>query len=223
MLFARAPEPGQVKTRLGLPSAAAAALHLAFVDDVCRLSRGLAGARTLAVAGDVRHPALLALAAREAACGHVLAIEPQAPGDLGGRMHQAIERALAAGAARVAIVGTDLPALPPAALAEALALLGTVDAVLGPADDGGYWLVGARRPLPFLFTAMPWGSPGVLAESLARLASHGTRHALAAPHFDVDRPADLERLRALLRADPSLAPATRAALLRLGGAGAVTG
>jgi glycosyltransferase A (GT-A) superfamily protein (DUF2064 family) len=129
-------------------------------------------------------------------------------------MADAIERGLEAGAARVCILGSDSPLLPREHLRRAIATLDQVEVVIGPAEDGGYWLIGARRAVPSLFTGMAWGTPAVLATTQARLDALAISYALADPFWDVDEPTDLERLRRALRADPTAAcaPATRAAL-----------
>jgi rSAM/selenodomain-associated transferase 1 len=196
-----------VKTRLiaAVGEAGAALLHGAFVDDVCRLTRGVAE-RVLCVAGTIDHPLLVGLAAREA-----IPIAPQATGDLGARMSAAIAGALGT-AERVCIVGTDSPALPAAHVARAFAALDDAEVVIGPAEDGGYWIVGARRPCPEIFAGVAWGTPSVLAETRALLDRHRVRYALADPFWDVDTPGDLERLARVIAADPDVAPASRAAL-----------
>jgi uncharacterized protein len=115
----------------------------------------------------------------------------QGRGDLGQRMQRLLETPHAA---RIVVVGTDIPAIQPAQIARAFHLLGDHDAVFGPAEDGGFWLAGmkrcprARRP----FWGVRWSSPATLAETLANLT--GARVALAATLSDVDNAADLARL-----------------------------
>jgi rSAM/selenodomain-associated transferase 1 len=208
-IFARAPVAGQAKTRLvpRLGSAGAARLALAFLDDTLVRTRGVAEARVIALAGDPRHEGVVRLAAREG-----IAIAPQPEGDLGARMSSAIASGLAGGASRVVIVGSDAPLVPPRPIVDAFALLHESDVVLGPADDGGYWLVGARRAVPELFAAMPWGEHSVFDESVRRLLHGRISYAMVERFWDVDEPADLDRLRQALLADAGAAPATRAAL-----------
>lgn len=203
VVFAKAPVPGAVKTRLigparpGLRADEAAALHAAFVRDVC--GRGAAagfGRRRLYVAGELAHPLLVEVAA---AAG--FALRPQAGADLGARMHAALSAELGAGAAAVVLVGTDSPTLPLGYLEQAAAWLGgeaPADAVLGPALDGGYYLIGARRALPSLFApGVAWSTDQVLPETLRRLCALG-REGLAVrllpPFYDVDTPSDLVQL-----------------------------
>ncbi len=213
VVFARAPVAGQVKTRLFSPAAAAApgapaaltaeqaaAVHVAFVSDVCRTgARSGIGRRRLYVAGDAAHPQLVGIAR-----DHGFEIRAQAGADLGARMAAAIGDELADGASAVVLVGTDSPTLPCAYLQRAAAWLGDgAEVVLGPAADGGYYLVGARRPLPQLFAAgISWGTPQVLPATLLRLrelAAAGARVALLPFFYDVDTPQDLWLLACHLR------------------------
>jgi glycosyltransferase A (GT-A) superfamily protein (DUF2064 family) len=125
-------------------------------------------------------------------------------------MERAIAASLAGGARACFLLGTDSPALPPELIAGAVALADGAEVVVGPAEDGGYWTIGARAPAPELFARMAWGTPSVLPETLARL--RGRSFALAPPFWDVDEPADLARLARHLVERPSVAPASRAAL-----------
>jgi rSAM/selenodomain-associated transferase 1 len=136
--------------------------------------------------------------------------------DLGARMADAFARAFARGASRVAIVGTDAPALSRGTVTEALAALGGADAVLGPSEDGGYYLLALREPRPELFAGIAWSTPAVAAETRARAAALGlTMHELPARR-DVDTVLDLRAewpsLRALLGSRPELRDAIERAL-----------
>jgi uncharacterized protein len=211
VVFARAPVAGRVKSRLAaaIGADAAAALYAAFLDDTCALVSAAAGEGApsgwrlvLAVDGDVGHPAVCALAARDG-----FERVAQGDGDLGARLDAAIARYAGGGA--VVIVGSDAPTLPRARLGDAFAALADADVVLGPAADGGYYLIGARRAVPEIFRDMPWGTARVLAETRARLPGC----AVLAPHYDIDERADLARLAGELRTlAPDVAPATRRAL-----------
>jgi rSAM/selenodomain-associated transferase 1 len=117
----------------------------------------------------------------------------QADGDLGDRMHAAFLAHCAQGP--LLLIGTDCPALRPLELREAArALCDGHDAVFGPAEDGGYVLVGLRSPQPTLFSAMPWSTSMVLSETRARAHGLGLRIMELETLWDVDVPADLQRL-----------------------------
>jgi uncharacterized protein len=145
----------------------------------------------------------------------------QAPGDLGDRLAACLADLLAAGADRVAIVGADTPHVPIASYRQAFALLEQADVVLGPALDGGYYLVAAKTARPELFVGVPMGTELVLAETLSRAARGGLVVALLPPLRDLDRVEDLAD--ALAAGDLADAPATLAAATELlGERGVVT-
>lgn len=192
MVFAKAPTPGRVKTRLALPPATAAALHAAFVRDVVA-RHGRADRRvTVWRAGDLAHPLWAELVER-----HGVALAEQPPGDLGDRMAAAFAAEGAAGDP-VVILGTDSPTLPPAFVDDAFAALAEGEAVIGPACDGGYYLLGLRgaatRDRALWPPGLAWGTDAVLPATLAALAARGP-FAVLDPWYDVDRPADLRWLR----------------------------
>lgn len=211
VVFARTPELGRVKTRLAasLGEEAALSLYRAFLDDTCALARAAAERRILQVAGAIDHPELERLAR-----AHEMELVPQSEGDLGARMARAIASELER-AERVCVIGSDAPTLPPEDLTLAFARLDACEVALGPSTDGGYWLIGTRRPEPALFSQMEWGTPKVLPETLRRLA--GRKVALLPFHYDLDEADDLALACAHLRHLPeSIAPATRRALAALG-------
>lgn len=166
VVMARAPAPGQVKTRLAQAIGAAAAAELAR----CMLERTLETARQaapatleLCITPDTPQPDLRVSAGRYGAC-----LSGQGDGDLGQRMARIARRVLAAGE-RPLIVGTDCPALGPHHLRQAAHALDTRDAALQPAFDGGYVLIGVRDFHPRLFEAVPWSTAAVMATTRARL------------------------------------------------------
>ncbi|HWP99429.1 MAG TPA: TIGR04282 family arsenosugar biosynthesis glycosyltransferase, partial [Vicinamibacterales bacterium] len=116
--------------------------------------------------------------------------------DLGERMAAVFEDAFALGYAAAVVIGSDLPSVPPAALRRAVDLLrgSPRTVVLGPAADGGYYLIGARRAWPELFDGIAWGGTRVLEQTLAAARAAGARVALVEPWYDVDTVADLLRL-----------------------------
>jgi rSAM/selenodomain-associated transferase 1 len=204
--MARYPEPGRVKTRLArvLGAEVAAALYRAFVLDLADRLAALPYPVTWAV--DPPGAPFATLVPR-ASC------RVQGDGDLGARMARSFAAEFAARPGPVAIIGADAPHLPAEALTETALVLGRgADVVLGPADDGGYYLIGLARPAPALFTDIPWSTSAVLAATIACAEAGELRTRLLPGSFDVDEPGDLARLAALLaRGDVNL-PRTAAFL-----------
>jgi rSAM/selenodomain-associated transferase 1 len=184
--MAKLPVAGGVKTRLARDIGVAGAT---------RFARHAAAALLQRVGRDRRWQTVLAVApdvgTRSRAWPRGLARMPQGSGDLGRRM-QCIFDCRHAGP--VLIVGTDVPGIRPAHIAEAFRLLGRHDAVFGPAADGGYWLIGLKRRPRVLraFAKVRWSSPHALADTLANLA--GCKVAFIATLRDVD---DADDLRAI--------------------------
>jgi rSAM/selenodomain-associated transferase 1 len=181
-LFAKWPEPGRVKTRLAAVTspAFAADVAFAFLRDTVERFAAVSARRVLAFAPPDAGPRF-AEVVRER-----FALVPQADGDLGRRLASFIAGEVTAGAESVVVVGCDSPTLPPAYVEDAFAELSRADVVLGPATDGGYYLVGCGRRLPPIFDGIAWSGPTVLAESVARLADPSWRLALLPPWYDVD-------------------------------------
>jgi len=198
VVFAKAPEPGKVKTRLipALGEAGAAALHRRLVIHSLRAAQEAdLGPVELWCAPDTRH-AFFAECERDFG----VSLHSQCEGDLGARMRRAIETILER-AKRAILVGSDIPALSAQYLRDAeRALSGARDVVIGPAEDGGYVLIGLERSDPELFRDIPWGEPEVLAETRGRIAALRWRCFELPALWDVDRPEDLERLPEEMRA-----------------------
>lgn len=207
-ILVKAPRPGEVKTRLApaVGPSGSVALARAFFDDTLAQARGHAWARVVvAVAGD---SSLLDVP-------DDVEVWSQGPGDLGDRMERALLRALVK-APRAILVGTDSPGLPPQLLEDARTALDTHHAVLGPASDGGFYLIGLDRCEPGLLAGLPWSRSDTLAHAEARLRHAGRTVARLQPWFDVDEPADLARLSRLIGAGDVVAPATARTLASLG-------
>jgi uncharacterized protein len=119
------------------------------------------------------------------------AVWPQPGGDLGQRMASAFAEAFRRGSRRVAIIGTDVPAISRETVSDAFCGLDSADLVLGPAHDGGYYLVALERPHPELFAGIAWSTPRVLAETRDRAEAIGLRTHLLEPMSDVDDVDDL--------------------------------
>jgi uncharacterized protein len=192
IVMAKAPVAGYAKTRLipALGAAGAARLAARLLDYTLDQARAAQlGTVTLACAPDAQHAAFAAQAQR----GGVVLTE-QAGGELGARMQRQFRLAFEAGATRVIVIGTDAPALDAALLRRAAHALAEEDAVLVPAVDGGYALIGLRRLLPSIFEAMPWSTPAVMALTRERLVQAAVRHTELAPVHDIDETADLVHL-----------------------------
>lgn len=201
LVFAKAPRPGRVKTRLVpvLGEEGAARLYAAFLEDTWAMASDVAGfAPELWVATDED---AAALAPRES--------RVQVEGDLGARMSAAMSDALAR-APRVVVIGSDAPTLPRERLSDALRALDVHEVVLGPSVDGGYYLVGARGAPVVFPTGVRWSTRHALADTIAGLGSRSVH--LLRPHYDVDTPDDLRLLETHLALAPDAAPRTAAAV-----------
>ncbi len=191
-ILAKAPVPGLAKTRLipALGAAGAARAQRGFALQTLATARAAAtGSVALWCAPDARHRFFAALRAR-----HGVACETQPGGDLGERMGMVMRRHFAAAPAMpLLIVGTDCPVLTPAHLQQAADLLQKNDAVLIPAEDGGYVLIGLRRPLPSVFEGITWSTPQVLMQTRERLLAAGVSWQELPALWDVDEPLDWAR------------------------------
>lgn len=191
LVFAKAPVPGEVKTRIAAEIGAvnATRLHEALVGRTLAVAVAAdLGDVVLCCAPDVSHP-FFARMQRELG----VALEPQTGADLGERMAAALARHRPA-----VLVGCDCPVLSSAHLQSAAqALASGADVVLTPAEDGGYVLVGVHAPQSGLFAGMTWAHESVMAETRARVAALGLSCVELETLWDLDRPADLRRLRRL--------------------------
>jgi rSAM/selenodomain-associated transferase 1 len=192
IVFARTPQLGRVKTRLGPAVAPGAALrlHRAFIQDTLRLVLQVMppGQVTVAFSAEPA-PQLLPLGVQ---------VARQSEGDLGQRLSEAAHAAWTAGASRILFLGTDSPDLPAHQLVRALQCLESADAVVGPAEDGGYYLIGLQGAHVGLFHGIDWGTDRVLAQTRARAAALGLHLMELDAWYDVDRPEDLRRLAAAI-------------------------
>jgi rSAM/selenodomain-associated transferase 1 len=185
IVFAKAPVPGAVKTRLGLAPTAAAALHERLTGHLLarlveRFEVELHTDRTAATWAEFRGARRL-----------------QVSGDLGARMLHAFEQA----ARPAAIIGADAPTAPLAALEALLAL--PADVALAPAEDGGYWAIAARRTAPAMFAGVRWSTPYALLDTLDAARGCGLSVSLGPLWHDIDTPAALRRLPPGLRGEAS--------------------
>ena len=190
VIFTRFPEPHKTKTRLipALGPEGAAGVQRDMTRHTLALVRELA--RGFSVSVEVRFEG--GDAEKMAACfGNDLSYRPQGPGDLGCRMAAAFAEAFREGAERTVLIGTDCPEIAPELIRESFDRLATCDVVLGPASDGGYYLIGLRRPAPELFTGIPWSSERVFDETMHRAGKLSLNVFLLKTLSDVDRPEDL--------------------------------
>ena len=211
VVVTRAPGSDGAKTRLAEAVGADACLRLqaAFLADTVEWAGALAGRRMLSV-----YPPAGVRAVADQADGWLVA--PQLGADFGERMRGAVNAGFAAGAAPVAMIASDSPTLPPDMLEEGWALVegGHSDVALGPADDGGWVMIAAARPLPpACFDGVRWSVPQTLEDTRRALSAAGLRVACTRPWYDVDTAEDLNRLRAELDAGAaSRLPRTAAAM-----------
>ncbi len=204
IIFTRYPEPHRTKTRL---------IPLLGAEGAAEL-QGDMTEHTLAWAGELAGETAVSVQVRFAGgdatrmqdrFGNAFPYLPQGPGDLGDRMARAFRTAFASGATGAVLVGTDCPGITAALARQAFERLATADLVLGPAADGGYYLIGLRRPVPRLFAGVSWGRDTVLRETLQRAEQLGLTASLLITLPDVDRPEDLPEWR---RAKCTSPPAT---------------
>jgi rSAM/selenodomain-associated transferase 1 len=188
-VLAKAPLPGQVNTRLEpvLGAVGAAVLQARFIERaVATACAATVGPVTLWTSPDETHPAF-----REAASRQGVALARQCEGDLGARMLAAITHH-----APAIVIGADCPALTPDHIRLAADILrARTDAVVIPADDGGYVLIGLQQAQPQVFADIVWGTDTVMFETRRRFVKLGLSWREPARLWDVDRPEDLARLR----------------------------
>jgi rSAM/selenodomain-associated transferase 1 len=131
------------------------------------------------------------------AAGRRFLFQQQTTGDLGARLAAAFDAAFNEGCARVLAIGVDCPQLSVPRIMDAFHALQQNDVVVGPAVDGGYYLIGLRRSVPELFVGIVWGTPSVFGSTIKKSTALGLRLALLPTLPDLDRPEDLEQLRAM--------------------------
>jgi rSAM/selenodomain-associated transferase 1 len=195
-LFAKWPQRGVVKTRLAAATSApwAADVAQAFLKDVLLRLTQVDARRVLVYSPKDADKYFAGLVRGD------FELLPQVHGDLGERLFAFFSHMLGEGAERVVVVGTDSPTLPVALVEAALDQLQNADVVLGPATDGGYYLIGCAQRVPPVFHGIAWSSTSVLAETVSRLQQASLRLALLPPWYDVDTLDDWRMLRGHLLA-----------------------
>jgi hypothetical protein len=190
IVFTRYPEPGKTKIRLASVLGVEGAARLQRQMAEHALSRAQALAAGCPVGLEIHYEG--GSAGRMAEwLGPGLTYHPQAGGDLGARMEHGFAAAFRTGAEKVVLVGTDCPGITTTILRSSFNLLGLFDLVLGPARDGGYYLIGLRQQARELFRDVPWGTATVAARTLVAAAKLGLRAVTVDPLVDIDRPEDL--------------------------------
>jgi rSAM/selenodomain-associated transferase 1 len=221
-IMAKAPRVGEVKTRLVPPLSAAdaAALGAAFIQDVA--GNILAAAQAAPIVAYVAHAPAGSDAVFRSLLPSAVQLLPSRRAGLGASLFDAAEDLLAAGHEGVCLVNADSPNLPTGILVEAARALQRPGdrLVLGPAEDGGYYLIGIKRPHRRLFEGIDWSTERVFRQTLDRAAELALETVALPPWYDVDDAASLDRLSsALLRgmgaADGYAAPHTAACLRRM--------
>jgi hypothetical protein len=189
-MFAKYWEPGRVKTRLAaaIGDQAASSLYRRFVLTLVQRFAEVGRRRVLAYTPAERRTEFESLAAED------WQLAAQAGGNLGERMQAYFANAFRSGATRVVLIGSDSPNLPLDYVNDAFQQLDDAPVVLGPADDGGYYLVGAAGSVPPIFAGIQWSSPQVWAQTLNRLRNADCPYGVLPVWYDVDDLASLRQV-----------------------------
>lgn len=193
IVFTRYPEAGKTKTRLipVLGKEGAAKLHQQLTEGTISQAKQLKNTRQLFVEVYFTGGSQELM---EAWLGNDIFYQNQVTGDLGIKMAAAFEMSFNSGVEKVVLIGTDCPGLNADLMAKAFNELDGQDLVLGPALDGGYYLIGLRRFIPEIFMGINWGTAEVLGQSVAIARNLNLAIAYLSPLADIDRPEDLSLL-----------------------------
>jgi hypothetical protein len=202
--MAKAPKAGRVKTRLAacLPPSEILALYRCLLEDTVALAQSLEGVETaiMSPASDIEELSRVT--------GGGVCVVGQAGEGLGAALASVFAHFAGSGRRRIVAFNSDSPHLPASALTMAFDVLSSCDLVIGPTQDGGYYLVGATASHPGLFEGSPLGTENALEALLARARSLALSVRFTALFYDVDEPADLSRLAEELQLAPERAPRT---------------
>jgi uncharacterized protein len=215
LVFAKTPKPGKVKTRLlaAVSADVAAGLHAGCIEDTLRLARKMRGCDAFVfAAGGTGHFRRLVTKQGSSARMQVL---PQRGAELGARMENAFRKCFAMGYREVVVIGTDTPWMGVERVRRAFTVLKGNDVVIGPAEDGGYYLMGMRKMVPEIFRGIPWSTERVLELTLQKIVALKLRTKLLRRDFDLDRPEDLKRAARMLKRWPRVAPGLAGAIERV--------
>ncbi len=205
IVFAKIPVPGQVKTRLTaiLTPEEAARLYTAFLQDAL-IQYSALPVEVLLFLGPSENPV------PQGFWPDTVQVYTQKGKGLGERMSNAFDAAFTAGYDRAVVIGTDHPTLPSAYILSAFDFMKQPDRlVIGPSNDGGYYLLGMNMPYPVLFADMTYSHADVFAQTRTRMAQTGAAVRILPEWYDVDTPADLKHLLQNLEATPVPLPHTR--------------
>lgn len=199
LVVAKRPAPGQTKTRLSPPllSDEASTLYECFLRDTLDLARRVPQVRRVIGYTPLEESEYFERLAPD------FDLMPQIGDSLGERLDGVLARCLADGFDQVVVMGSDCPTLPATHLAMAFDLLAESDVVLGPSEDGGYYLIGTKQPQPALLREVEMSTPWVLRDTLALAEEKGLRVGLLPGWYDVDTFDDLLRLQADLDGAPA--------------------
>ena len=195
-----------MKTRLlaVVSAEVAAALHEACIAGTLRLARKMRGCDAIMFAAGGTSYFRKQVKKRES--GANVRVLPQRGADLGARMESAFRKCFAMGYREVVVIGTDTPWMGVERVRRAFAELKTNDVVIGPAEDGGYCLLGTRRMVTDIFRGIPWSTERVLELTLKKVAALKLRKRLLRLDFDLDRPEDLPRATRMFKRESRRAP-----------------
>ncbi len=212
LIIAKRPAKGQTKTRLSPPllGEEAAELYENFLQDMLDTVRAVPNVERF-----IHYwPSEAETYFRQ--IGPDFDLLPQQGASLGERLNQVLTHCLTTGFDQAIITNSDSPTLPVSYLVQAFDLLNTVDVILGPCDDGGYYLIGLKHPQPRLLLDVTMSTPQVTEDTLALAAEEGLQTALLPTWYDVDTIAEMNRLRKeLVQAAETVAPRTRQFLQQL--------
>ena len=204
VIFLKAPRAGSVKTRLAATMGAQAALaaYKRMTEDLLENLSGLSGVQ-IRFAPDDAEPELRdwlyseerSQSLRTSAAPDSLEFCAQGEGDLGERLQRAFEENFARGFQRVVVIGSDCPKVTRTDIESAWAFLASCDVVIGPAKDGGYWLIGLRSAQPGLFDKIPWSTDRVLQATFDRIQAANLSYKSLRQLNDIDTEADWRRYR----------------------------
>lgn len=208
IVFAKEPRLGRVKTRLAkeISEKQALALYQSFLNDTLDCVRRLEKINPVLAWDGEGDPSYLKSIAED------FMFYQQWSGDLGERMHHAFEHAYRQGASKIVIIGSDAPTLPSEFIKGAFDRLDQYDVVIGPSDDGGYYLVGLKTPDEHLFVDTEWSVSTTRDQTLLQIKKSGKTVCMLPQWFDVDTKEDLDKLQESLARDWGVGAHTRKAL-----------